>query len=468
MPRFLYFPSAFAINSQSRIFSTGRIDDPMIDDRAAFYAIAYGGYQMAWSPTSAGYSAGSMSYAMSPGIVLTGNQLANVLNGSNGDDTINGLGGNDSLNGFGGDDTLDGGPGADFMRGGAGNDIYIVDNVGDIAGESHFGIDTVRASVSFSMVGRKLEHLELTGSGHINGIGNVGFNTIIGNAGRNALDGGANEDTLDGRGGNDTLNGGQGHDTLNGGDGNDVLRGSTGYDTLDGGVGNFDEADYSDRFAVAVVVTLNGAGNVSTVTVGGVAEDTIRNIEGVIGGGAADALTGNNLANRFYGGGGNDTLHGAGNNDTLDGHLGNDTLDGGTGADIMRGGDGDDLYIVDNAGDTAWEKSQSGIDTVRASVSFSMAGRQLEHLELTGSGHINGIGNSKVNTMIGNAGRNALDGGTGNDTLNGRAGKDTLTGDTGADTFVFDTALQATNVDTITDFSVADDTLSLDDAVSPP
>ena len=44
-------------------------------------------------------------------------------------------------------------------------------------------------------------------------------------------------------------------------------------------------------------MTLNG-GHFVTVTVGGVAEDTIKNIENVYGGSGADTLTGDSLRQR--------------------------------------------------------------------------------------------------------------------------------------------------------------------------
>ena len=54
----------------------------------------------------------------------------------------------------------------------------------------------------------------------------------------------------------------------------------------------------------------------------------------------------------------------------------------------------------------------------------------------------------------------------GTDSDNGAGGNDELTGLVGQDSFLFDTPLNAaTNVDTITDFSVADDTIMLDDDV---
>ena len=47
-----------------------------------------------------------------------------------------GGGGNDYLAGGSGNDTLDGGTGADGLYGGGGDDTYLVENVGDRAGES--------------------------------------------------------------------------------------------------------------------------------------------------------------------------------------------------------------------------------------------------------------------------------------------------------------------------------------------
>ncbi|MBY6241567.1 hypothetical protein K3F48_10295 [Methylosinus sp. Sm6] len=99
---------------------------------------------------------------------------------------------------------------------------------------------------------------------------------------------------------------------LSGGFGNDVLRGGGGKDVLDGYIG-VDTADYSDKTA-SVVLTLNGAAD-AVVTVGGVAEDTIRSIENVTGGSGADTLVGDGKANTLLGGGGDDTLTGAGGAD---------------------------------------------------------------------------------------------------------------------------------------------------------
>ncbi len=66
--------------------------------------------------------------------------------------------------------------------------------------------------------------------------------------------------------------------------------------------------------------------------------------------------------------------------------------------------------------------------------------------------------------LYGNAGNDLLDGGAGDDTLYGGAGADVLTGGSGRDVFVFNTAFDGT-VDRITDFSPADDTIKLENAI---
>ncbi|KAI5913038.1 hypothetical protein PA01_18575 [Azoarcus sp. PA01] len=68
--------------------------------------------------------------------------------------------------------------------------------------------------------------------------------------------------------------------------------------------------------------------------------------------------------------------------------------------------------------------------------------------------------------LVGSALANHLNGGPGDDVLRGDWGNDLLTGGPGADRFEFTTPPQAAlNLDYITDFNVADDTLVLDNAV---
>jgi Ca2+-binding RTX toxin-like protein len=66
------------------------------------------------------------------------------------------------------------------------------------------------------------------------------------------------------------------------------------------------------------------------------------------------------------------------------------------------------------------------------------------------------IGSAKADTLIGTAG---------DDRLLGRKGKDVLTGSIGQDKFVFDTRAAKANMDTITDFNVADDAIWLENRI---
>jgi Ca2+-binding RTX toxin-like protein len=141
---------------------------------------------------------------------------------------------------------------------------------------------------------------------------------------------GNGNDALGAGDGNDTLFGGGGNDTLTAGGGDDLLRGGVGADSLDGGAGT-DTADYGDK-TDSVVVGLKKSTAV-VVKVDGAGEDTIVNIENVIGGAGNDSLTGDGLANRLEGGAGNDKLNGSSGNDVLVGGLGKDTLTGGAGSD---------------------------------------------------------------------------------------------------------------------------------------
>jgi VCBS repeat-containing protein len=119
----------------------------------------------------------------------------------------------------------------------------------------------------------------------------------------------------------DLIKGQAGKDTIGAAAGDDTVQGGSGKDELDGGAG-FDLADYSDKTA-SVTATLSGSSD-ARVRVGGTNEDTIRNFEGVVGGRAADKLTGDAGANLLSGGGGNDMLSGKAGDDTLTGGKGND------------------------------------------------------------------------------------------------------------------------------------------------
>src|SRR5262249_30832134 len=137
----------------------------------------------------------------------------------------------------------------------------------------------------------------------------------------------------------------------------------------------------------------------------------------LIGTGDIDG-TGNELANLIIGNTGANKLSGLGGNDTLTGGGGNDALDGGVGNDVMTGGNGDDDYVVDSKGDKVMEGNGAlaGHDTVESSITYTL-GANLEDLDLSAGGAINGIGNALDNLIIGSAAANILDGKAGADTL---------------------------------------------------
>jgi trimeric autotransporter adhesin len=322
----------------------------------------------------------------------TGNELDNVITGNAGNNVLSGMGGNDTLLGGAGNDTLDGGTGADNMQGGTGDDIYVVDNAGDVVSEAaNAGEDTIRSAISFTL-GANFENLALTGTANLDGAGNELDNTITGNAGSNHLSGNAGNDTLDG---------------------------GTGADQMDGGVG---DDIYVVDDAGDLVIEAAGAG--ADLVKSSISYTLVENVENLtLTGTAAIDGTGNALDNVITGNSGANVLSGG---------AGDDTLDGGAGADRLLGGTGDDTYVVDNTGDVVIENAGEGTDTVRASVSYSLADN-VENLVLTGSANISGTGNGLDNVITGNGGSNALYGQDGNDTLIGNAGNDVLDGGTGAD-----------------------------------
>lgn len=153
----------------------------------------------------------------------------------------------------------------------------------------------------------------------------------------------------------------------------------------------------------------------------------------VTGGSLNDTLIGSTGSDLFTGNGGDDSLSGEAGNDILVGGAGNDIINGGAGADQMSGGDGDDTYTVDTIEDLVEEAASAGVDTVRSTITLSLA-ENVENLVLTGFDPISGYGNALNNVITGNFSANSLYGSDGNDTLEGSWSDDTLDGGAGADT----------------------------------
>jgi Ca2+-binding RTX toxin-like protein len=141
------------------------------------------------------------------------------------------------------------------------------------------------------------------------------------------------------------VNGGNGDDQLNSGSGNDTFNGGPGVDSI------WYSSFVANGFTAPGPVTVDLAAGTGT----GMGNDTLTDVQNVVGSSYGDTLTGNSLDNYIDGADGNDTINGATGNDTLFGgsddpimtdanaHGGNDTFVEGTGAngsDTVNGGDG--------------------------------------------------------------------------------------------------------------------------------
>ncbi|WP_410497617.1 M10 family metallopeptidase C-terminal domain-containing protein [Chitinibacter sp. S2-10] len=409
-----------------------------------------------------------------------GNSLANTIIGNAAKNTLSGGAGADVLNGA---------AGADTMIGGIGDDVYYIDNIGDIAKETTTDlaeIDTVVSSVSYTL-GANLEKLTLSGSAAINGTGNALNNTLTGNAASNVLNGGAGSDILNGAAGTDTLIGGTGADTYyvdNTGDRiSETSVSLTEIDTVISSV-SYTLGANLEKLTLSGTAAINGSGNELNNSITGNAAANI--LSGGAGDDILDGLTG---ADTMVGGAGNDTyfvdhaqdiviettvspteidtvvsmisyglganqeklilsgtsaINGTGNelDNTLSGNAAANILDGGAGADTLIGGFGGDTYYVDHINDQILETSDdlSEIDSVVSSVSYTLTAN-LEILTLSGTDAINGTGNDLNNTLTGNSAENVLDGGAGADVLNGQLGADTMLGGAGDDIYYVDNQL---------------------------
>ncbi|MDB9521800.1 alkaline phosphatase, partial [Dolichospermum circinale CS-1225] len=227
------------------------------------------------------------------------------------------------------------------------------------------------------------------------------YNLINGTSGNNSLTATTNPDRILGNGGNDTIT-----STVANAGQNDLFDGGIDTDTLviSGGT-------------ASTTLTLNVANiaNTSNQLIG-IPGLVVQNFEIF------------NFAN-FLG-----TLNATGStgNDTITAGAGNDTLDGGAGTNSLRGGLGNDTYIISTLTNTITEAANAGIDTVRSSVTYTLA-TNVENLVLTGTTDLNGTGNTLNNTLTGNIGNNILNGGIGADTLIGGAGNDTYIVDNAGD-----------------------------------
>ena len=306
---------------------------------------------------------------------LNGEEGNDILDGGQSVDMLNGDEGHDVLNGGEGDDILKGGRGYDIIDGGKGHDTvsfaYECDRVFLMLGEDPAGSSPIVPDIqgneqtyakeggtspdsaayeiyrSFSFPRYKCDELST-----IPGIDSPEISVAISNTQGDehilanvshlipgvAYVNGIAEDIVRNTEG---IIGSHRNDFLIGNDQNNVFRGGIGKDFLDGKEGS-DWAAYSGNRFAPIRVALNGAED-ATVYEGGHAQDTIRNIENILGTFRDDVLIGDDKSN------------------ILDGYMGQDTFTGGGEADHF-------VFRVRGKGDLINDFSSSENDKIDVSL----------------------------------------------------------------------------------------------------
>ena len=419
------------------------------------------------------------SKAVSGGATLIGTDFGDFLAGFGGPDTLIGGLGNDFMQGGLGDDVyrLRAGDGADSAFDSGGFDAVEFD-----ASVSPADVSLVRDPFNLVITYTGGSLTVPNGSAEDERIEEIRFSdgtvwdfdfiirnsTQVLSAGGDFARGSSANDRIDGSSGDDSIYGGPGDDQLLGNTGDDVLGGEGGNDTLDGGTGRdlLDGGAGDDRFVFNSGYgddwVLDSGGDDGVVFGAGLTPSSVvftRDLSNLYVTAGTDRLTlvdwflgpdtrvehfsfgdGTVLSesdarlrirpaaatsgdDTIFGSNASDQLTGLAGEDALYGEAGDDLLDGGQGSDWMLGGLGNDTYQVDHGLDRVTEYPNEGIDTVVTSASYTLP-ENVENLTLSGTGAINGTGNSLDNVIVGNPGANVIDGGAGNDSLRGDVGND--------------------------------------------
>lgn len=394
-----------------------------------------------------------------------------------GNDVLNGGNGSDVVRGGAGDDVLYGGAGLDYLGGDAGNDVLYLEgdqgiadfgtttllspNINLAGAASHTGasvaggvgndrfvvVEDLKASASQGIMANLIddfevanpnEKIDLSQTRAVHSFAELNFSTVTVDGETylrvwlGAMASGTQYLTLKGVSANQLTAANfifgqaivQPKVLLSGTEANDLLVGDAGGNTLDGGAG----ADVLEGRTGDDTYIVDNAGDVIKEVVGGgydlvkssvshLLADEVESLQ--LQGSASIDGTGNGLVNR------------------LAGNSANNVLDGAGGSDVLIGGLGDDTYVVDDGSDRIVESDDEGTDTVRSSVSFTLA-NHLENLTLTASAEINATGNTANNILRGNIADNRLDGAQGADLMVGGMGNDTYFVDNTGDVVVED------------------------------
>ncbi|QRM54102.1 calcium-binding protein [Sinorhizobium sp. BG8] len=429
-------------------------------------------------------------------------QVLNAFEGSAFSETIVNLssisadvllgGGNDTFNN-------DGGYMGATVFGGAGDDTFIFDR-GEVRGLAGYlpgnfsivekageGTDSLIVTAEFLesavtdiQLVDNVENVVLQGAAPGRTVrGNLLDNIMTGNAGNNVFEGGAGNDTLTGGGGADNLDGGAGTDTAvfsgvkanysyvkspdgtwtvtdkrsGASDGVDVL---TSVEKLQFGDAVVDLTSSNTR----PVISSNGGGSTAAVKIAetrtavSIVKATDAEQTAIIyslSGGADAALFAINSttgALAFKAAPDFEAAKDVGKNNVYD--------------VIVRASDGE-LYDTQTLKISVTNVAGLTINGTSGADTLSGGGEEDVISGKAGADTLNGgVGND---VLAGGDGKDTLKGGQGNDILYGGLHSDLFTGGSGNDVFVFNTKIGSANVDRISDFSVANDTIWLDDDV---
>jgi len=175
-------------------------------------------------------------------------------------------------------------------------------------------------------------------------------------------------------------------------------------------------------------------------------------IENAIGGGGADTLNGNALANVLSGGAGGGMIMGGAGNDTISqasgtsylrGEDGDDSIVGGSGFDDINGNMGNDTCV--SGGGDDWVVGGKDNDSLVGSDGANLVYGNLGNDTLDAGGG--------ADIVRGGQQDDSLSGGGGDDFLSGDRGNDTLVGGAGADIFH---SFAGADLDRVLDFSLAE------------
>ena len=327
----------------------------------------------------------------------------------------------DVLHGGNGNDWIAGQLDSDYLYGGNGNDRLYGDDIHE-EGNTRPGDDFL--------------------------YGEAGDDILIGGAGKDFLDGGIGKDVLDGGIGEDRLIGGAGDDKLTGGEGIDFYIFNKG-DGIDEITESSDTSDVIEFIGVALNDLSYGD---DTLYYSLDKKDAIKgfdkNVDFTIfienkGFSREELLaelsknksvrsdvdieldTNATQKNITLTGDANINATGNQKDNILLGNSGNNQLDGAAGNDVMKGGKGNDTYFVDSNADEVIELKNEGVDTVIASLDWTLSDN-VESLTLVeGNDAYSATGNILDNVLVGNSSDNFLDGREGADIMQGGLGDDT-------------------------------------------